>query len=367
MVPQPKKTEKQDAELATELAKKIVTSEQLRTTSTLEDVTIVIAKFIEKQYPEFRIDYLAPEMGVEGLSARKKKAKKDDPDDLSDIFDTFTDEPLTDEEQTITDLTGSVYSLVLKKYGIIKQADYKSIIEKMGLEQFKTVPNYSEVEYDEWASKIIEQFIITNDATVEKITNSVIQFFQMLIPDYLFKYYLWKDKKKYPLRIDKKGDDSLFYVFEINQIRGILFNIHYILLTKLQRQKDYPKDPDFWFDLVVLYEELGQKEKGYELGSHGLKLNPKEIGALSNLISYYLEKRQVKDSLRFYKHTAHIYKAKNILTVAEKSWKQIISVEPNSKENWQNLAEILTELGNEEEAQKCLERIKHLSRTSQLP
>ncbi|MHA1243570.1 MAG: tetratricopeptide repeat protein [Candidatus Heimdallarchaeota archaeon] len=351
------RTPNRDEKLAKEIAKKIVASGKLGEISTLEDVAMVLGDYVEDEIAGFRADIFEPEIGEKCITAHKKSTKKADPDDLGDFFDMLTGDPLSEEEQDMTATIRLAYSLLLREYKILNPLAYKTIIERMGFKQLKTVPKYLDAKFDDWTSKIIEQFVITNDTTAEKITNSVIQFFQMLIPDYSFKYHIWKDKKKYPLTIDKKGEDSLFYVFEINQIRGILFNIHYLLLNKLRRHKDYPKDPDFWFDLVILYEELDQKEKGYELGSQGLKLKPKEVGALSNLISYYLEKRRINDSLRFYKQTAHIYKAKKMLTIAEKSWKQIIAVEPNNKVNWQNLADVLTALGKTEEAEKCLQRI----------
>ncbi|MHA1125337.1 MAG: tetratricopeptide repeat protein [Candidatus Heimdallarchaeota archaeon] len=351
---------KKDEKLAKEIMKKIVISGKLGETSTLEEVAVVLGDYVEDELTGYRADIFDPEIGENCISVRKKLEKKDDLDDLSDFFDMLKGDPLTEDEQGITTTIRLAYSLLLKKYKILDPLAYEKILEKMGLQQLKIIPKYSQATYESWSSKIIEQFIITNSASLEKVTNSVIQFFQMLFPDYSVKYYNWKDKKKYPLLIDKKGDDSLMWVMEIGQLRTILFNTHYVLLNKLRRKKDYPSDPDFWFDLVILYDEIAQKEKAKEFGAYGLKLNPQEVGALSSVISHYVEKRQLKESLPYLKQTAHIYTAKKMLSIAETTWKHVLTVEPFIKENWKHLEEILTALGKTDEARQCFERRKKM-------
>ncbi|MHA1443101.1 MAG: hypothetical protein ACTSPK_14760, partial [Candidatus Heimdallarchaeota archaeon] len=156
------RTPNRDEKLAKEITKKIVASGKLGETSTLEDVAVVLGDYVEDEIAGFRADIFDPEIGEKCITAHKKSTKKVDPDDLSDFFDMLTGDPLSEEEQDMTATIRLAYSFLLREYKILNPLAYKTIIERMGFKQLKTVPKYLDAKFDDWTSKIIEQFVITN-------------------------------------------------------------------------------------------------------------------------------------------------------------------------------------------------------------
>jgi hypothetical protein len=343
-IPEPSEEQKR------EWAKKIIEIIDERKFYSLETVVNAIQNYFETQFPKYRIDTIGLEKGDECLVVRKAPPPGSDP--MDDLFAAFKPdkEPPTEDVLMMQKYVRTCYLKILDLLEMDNPAKYSEIITKIGLRPFEKIPDFREQAFEFWSKKIIDYYKIKNDTPMEKIIKSIARFFNLLFQDYSFTYFVPKTKEYYPIAIDRKYESSGMYFMEIDKMRLMIYNINYIILKKLKRFNDYSKDPNYWFDLVRMFEEMGLGKKADEFGAHGLSLDPKELGGLTDLVTLYIEKKQFMRGMKYIKKSALIMKEKKMLQPALVTWKKIAEFEPHDKSHWLVIADIYEEMGNSLEA-----------------
>ncbi len=351
-IPEPSEEQKN------EWAKKIIESINERKFYSLENVVSAIQNYFETQFPNYRVNTIGLELGDECLLVRKAPPPGSDP--MDDLFSAFIPdkEPPTEDVLMMQKYVRASYLKILDLLEMDNPAQYSEIIAKIGLRPFEKIPEYREQAFEFWTKKVIEYYKIKSNTPLEKIIKSIARFFNLLFPDYSFAFFIPKDMEYYPIAIDRLYESSGMWFMEIHKIRLMIYNIHYIILKKLKRFNDYPKDPNYWFDLVVLYEEMGLKDKADEFGAHGLSLDPDDLTGLTELASLYIEKRDFRRGLRYIKKSGLIMKEKKMFQPALDIWKKIAEFEPHDKSHWLVIADIYEEMGNSTEAAVSREKAK---------
>ena len=349
-IPEPSEEQKN------EWAKKIIEAVDERKFYSLENVVNAIQNYFETQFPKYRIDTIGLEHGDACLVVRKAPPPGSDP--MDDLFAAFKPdkEPPTEDVLMMQKYVRASYLKILELLEMDNPAKYSEIIKKIGLRPFEKIPEYREQAFEFWTKKVIDYYKIKNKTPLEKIIKSIARFFKLLFSDYSFSFFIPKDKEYYPIAIDRMYESSGMWFMEIHKIRLMIYNIHYIILKKLKRYDDYSKDPNFWFDLVTLYEEMGLKDKADEFGAHGLSLDPKDLTGLTELVTHYIEKRDFRRGMKYIKKSGLIMKDKKMLKPALDIWKKIVEFEPHEKSHWLVIAEIYEEMGNSTEAAASREK-----------
>ncbi len=345
-------------ELMNEWANRIISSNKIAKYRSLEDIVFHVARFFEEQFPDYRINTYNPDEGENSFNVFKYE-KKDS--DILDVFLAPREEPATEEEKMLTKYVRRTYLQILSILKIDNPTKHSEILAEIGLRPFDKEPDFREQAFKFWSTKIIDYNKITKKSSLEDIINSVIRFFNLLFP----KYYIYHSESsrqiQLPVYIKRKMEDTLMFVMETDRIRKIMYCTYYHILKDLVRIKDYPKDPNFWFDLVLVYETLGQREKAKEFGEFGLSLEIDDLFGLTELFTYYSENKRMAEGLKYVKRVGHYYKDKKDFKFALNTWKSIANFEPRNKENWLILAEIYSEMGNDLEAKACKDKAKILN------
>jgi len=351
-IPEPSEEQKN------EWAKKILESIEKRKFFSLENIVLAIQDYFETEFPNYRVYTIGLEHGDECLTVRKAPPPSSDP--MDDLFSAFTPdkEPPTEDVLMMQKYVRATYLKILDLLEMDNPAKYTEIITKIGLRPFDKIPEYREQVFEFWSKKIIEYYKIKNDTPLEKIIKSIARFFNLLFQDYSFTYFIPKDAEYYPIAIDRMYESSNMWFMEIDKIRLMIYNIHYIILNKLKRFNDYSKDPNYWFYLVRLYEEMGLGKKADEFGTHGLSLDPKDLTGISELSIIYLEKKQFKKAMKYFKKSGQIMQEKKMYQQALDIWKKVAEFEPHDKSHWLVIADIYEKMGNSLEAKASREKAK---------
>jgi len=342
-----------------EWAKIIIEDIDKRKFYSLENIVLDIQYYFETQFPKYRIDIYGLERGEECLIVRKAPPPGSDP--MDNLFASFepSKEPPTEDVLMMQKYVRETYLKILELLEMDNPKKYDEIIKEIGLRPFEKIPDFREQAFEFWSKKIIEYYKLKSDSSIELIIKSIARFFTLLFPEYSFSYFIPKSEEYYPIAIDKRNDDSLMWAVEIHRIRLMLYNIHYLILKKLKRIIDYSKDPNFWFYLVTIYEEMGLPNKADEFGAHGLSLEPKDITGLTELVTLYADKNQLYTrGLRYLKKSGLIMKEQKNYSQALQIWKRIAQFEPNDKNHWLVIADIYEEMGNSKEAAESRDKAK---------
>ncbi len=344
-------------ELMTEWATRVITSSKIAKSKSLEDIVYQVARFFEEEFPDYRITTYNPDKGENSFNV----IKYDNTDEgILDIFLDSSEKPTTEEEKMMVKYVRRTYLKILSVLQIDNPTKHTEILADIGLGPFDKEPNFREEAFKFWGKKISSYYKITKKTSVEDIINSVIRFFNLLFPNYYIYYSESSRQNQLPIYIKRKTGDTLMYLSETDKIRRIMYATYYKILEELKRGKENPKDPNFWFDLVLVYETIGQREKAKVLGEIGLVLEIDDLFGLTELFTYYSENKRLAEGLKYVKKVGQYYKDKKDYKLALNTWKTITNFEPRNKENWVILAEIHTEIGNKSEAKTCEEKAQQL-------
>lgn len=345
-------------ELMTEWATRVIALSNIAKSKSLENIVYHVTRFFMEEFPDYRITTCNPDKGENSFNV----SKHDNTDaDIMDIFSDPSEEPATEEEKMMVKYVRRTYLKILSMLQIDNPTKHTEILADIGLGPFDKEPNFREEAFKFWAKKISNYYKINKKTSVEDIINSVIRFFNLLFPNYYIYYSESSRQNQLPIYIKRKMEDTLLYLPETDKIRRIMYSTYYKILEELRRGKEYPKDPNFWFDLVLVYETLGQREKAKVFGEIGLALEIDDLFGLTELFTYYSENKRPAEGLKYVKKVGQYYKDKKDYKLAMNTWKTIARFEPHNKENWLILAEIHSEMGNDSEANACKEKAVKLN------
>ncbi|NHJ84999.1 MAG: tetratricopeptide repeat protein [Asgard group archaeon] len=337
-------------EIITKWSNEIVSRNNLSDEFSYQKITDFIAKYVEEKFTQYYVTASFTELGEEGFKIREKGTPMDDP---LDWFKIAGEKELTEEEARVKEYTKLIYLKILSKLDMPNPAKYKEYLKELNLQSFIVPPDYRVSAFTVWADKIINYYKLTNTSSLETIIKKTIYFFDILFPDYSIYYTRYKDEVKYPVFIDKIDDDYLFWISVIDKIRKLIYCTHYQILKKFNRIRDYPKDPDFWFELVLVYEELGLKTEANGFGEMGIALNPRDLTLLTELATFYGEKKRFVDGLIYFKKSAELFFEQKQYAIALRISQNIVMVEPKNKDNWIFLEKTYLAMGNTTEAQRA--------------
>ncbi|MBN1329995.1 MAG: hypothetical protein JXA54_11030 [Candidatus Heimdallarchaeota archaeon] len=351
-IPQPSK------EQVNEWVKNIIIKYNLQERLSIENIILSISYYFSEQFDNYRIEAFDFD-NIENCFRISSKTKVDGEDNIIDWM--LPKEDNSEEANRLKEYLKATYRAILARLNIIDPANYSNFLTNMNINSFEKIPDYKDSVFNFWAEKIIKHFNIVESTTLDDILKKTIQFFNMLFVNYEIIYAInKKDVRKYPVYIDRKNGNFLMWFNEIDKIRKIIFSTHYKILKKLNRIKDYPKDPEFWFDLVIVYDQLGMFDEADNFGDMGLALNPKELGGLTELVTYYNEKGRYLVGLKYVKYSGHLIKEQKNYQLALNIFTKVVNVEPKVKENWVILADLYSKMGNEIEAKNCRNRAAQL-------
>ena len=346
-------------ELAIDWANKIIASNKLTDLSSLEVIATSVANHVGEEFPAF---FVSARLIHEGEFIFQVRNKSDGPGDPLDWFKTLGEDE--EEQSQETKMLGKyalvTYEKLLEILEITNPKSYKDHLKKLKMRTFESPPDYKKSVIDFWAKKIIDYFELTDKTPLKVIIKKTILFFDILYTGYCISYTKFKDERKYPVIIDKIGDDTLMWLDVTTKIRRSIYCVHFRILTTLGRIDDYPKDPEYWFELVLVYEKLGLKKEANVFGNRGLDLNPTEMIGLTELVEFYSEQRRFLDGLKYLKKSGEIFLERKQFKVSLDIWKKIINFEPHIKENWINLEKTYLAMGDDLEAKKCRDKIDAL-------
>ncbi|HUT80325.1 MAG TPA: hypothetical protein VMZ29_03905 [Candidatus Bathyarchaeia archaeon] len=338
-------------------AEKIITKFNLKDKPSIKNIILSIVDYFTEQFTNFRIEANDFE-NIENCFRISAITKVNGEDNILDWMLPKEDD--SEEAKRLKDYLKNTYKAIIVKLNVIDPAFYSRFLTNMNLNPFDKIPNFRDSVFNFWADKVIKHFNINNTTKLDDIIRKSLQFFNMLFLNYDVEYVIFKDENKYPVLIDRKNDDYFMWLDEIDKIKKMIFSTHYKILKKLNRISDYPKDPDFWFDLVFIYDQMAMFEEADEFGDMGLILNPKELGGLTELATYYAEKGRYFVGLKYFKRSGLILKEQKNYKLALNIFTKIVDLEPQVKENWSILAELHTKLGNETEAKNCRDKAAQL-------
>ena len=343
-------------ELAIDWATKIIASNKLTDVSPLDVIATSVANHVGEEFPAF---FVSARLIQDGEFIFQVRNKSDGPSDPLDWFKTLGED---EEEQTQeTKMLGKyalvTYEKLLEILDIANPKSYKEHLKKLKMRTFDSPPDYKKSVIDFWAKKIIDYFELTDKTPLKVIIKKTLLFFDILYTGYCISYNKYKDERKYPVVIDKIGDDTLMWLDVTTKIRRSIYSVHFRILTNLGRIKDYPQDPEYWFELVLVYEKLGLKKEANVFGKRGLALNPTEMIGLTELVEFYSEQRRFLDGLKYLKKSGEIFLDRKQLKISLDIWKKVTNFEPHIKDNWINLEKVYLAMGNDLEAKKCREKI----------
>jgi hypothetical protein len=259
-----------------EWSNEIMKTAKLSSESQFSDISNAIVDFFRKLLPKYKIyanDVYKKNISITVLKEEEKKkekeVKQEEEPELSGILDSlFGDMPesLTEEEKKIASKLKETFLVIIADLGKLHPINYPDIVKKLGLSELKKPPKSDFANITNWSTKINGYFNIKQKTPILVVIKNIIQFFDMLFPDYEIYYQEFKDKNAFPLMIDRIGDDSLAWATEIMRIRLNIYATHQSILEKLNRKSDYPKDSEFFYDLTLIYEEMGLKDQANKYG-----------------------------------------------------------------------------------------------------
>ncbi|NHJ05554.1 MAG: hypothetical protein EAX90_12070 [Candidatus Heimdallarchaeota archaeon] len=344
-----------------EWSNKIIKENRLTDSSMFNDIIMSITYFFEKIYKDYRVAKITDEKSNVSFYVSKREEKISKEDSMFDfLLGPDTSKPMNEKEKLVAKSISLTLSEILLKLDIINPDDYPRLLKDLGMNKLAKLPDFREETFDFWADKIINHFKLTSNSDVIFVQKKIILFFDLIFEKYSTHYRKFKDEKIFPVHIDRIDDDSLAWATEIAKIRNMIYSTYYLALSKLNRSTDFPKDPDFWFDLALIYETMGNSGKASEYGERGLSLNPTELGSLSNLALFYAEHNKFHQGLKYLKKLGEIFINKGFFKQSLSLWQRIVSSEPNVKDNWLKLALVLDKLGNASQAEQCRLRASQL-------
>ena len=341
----------------TEWSQEIIKKNNLEKSSYIEDITDSIIAFFGGKLPDYNINaYETDEPTAITFNVRKIKQKEETENDKLDIFGSFFNSS-TEEERNMESKLLETFSLIVKELNILHPINYSELIKELGLQTYDEPPKYSDENFIQWATKCIDYFKFSRDTpTLDLITNSI-QFFNMLMTTYSVYYTKYKIPDKFPMYVDKIGDDPLFYASESLAIQKSYFATYTHILDMLERKQDYPKDSEFFYNLAHLYEELGMKSKAEYFGKIALGLEHHSIDALFELVMYYMEHKRAQDGLVYMKRLGGVYQVQNQMKLAVQMW-QTVSRFDQGSDVVSALITLYNDLGMKNELNQILSYVK---------
>lgn len=345
-----------------ERAKKIIKTKQITDQIPIDNIAFSIADVLKSEFPNYQIEVFDASRDVDCFYIQKKSTKKTSTKDslLDNLFRLKPTEPMTKEAQKIAEIGKQTLESILQIIDVVHPGKYPTIIKEMGLTELKHPPALQLQTIDLWAEKIIKYFKITQNMGLLKIAKRINVFFDVIFPEYSISYFVPSDKEKFPVSIRRTSGNDFMWLNEIDKIRNSIYLTYLSILNKLDRKKDYPKDPEFWFILVLAYEEMGLPVKANEMGDYGLSLNPQKLNGLTEIVTYYAEKKQPTKALKYMKKVGALYLHQNQFSIALKIWQNIVQFEPNVKNNLLTLATVYRKIGDIKSAEKFEAKAKTL-------
>ncbi|NHJ40959.1 MAG: hypothetical protein FK731_13090 [Asgard group archaeon] len=341
----------------------IVKSNKLSKESQFSDLSNAIVDYFRELLPNYNI-YGNDVYGKNvNFSVRKKEDKKKakvsskekDDIDLSGYFSNFL-EPLSEEEEKLAIKIKETFLTVVDILGKLHPINYTKKLKELGLIEYTKIPKSDSMLLAIWSKSIIDYFKLNTNTPILTLIKNVIQFFDMIFPGYDIYYQEYKDKIIFPLRIDKIGDDSLGWATEIMRIRLYLFATHQSILEKLNRKNDFPKDSEYFFNLALIYEEMGLKDQANKYGEYGISLPQRDTFGLSELITFYFDTKRFTDGLKYMKQLGNLYVKKGMKKPALQMW-QMVSRFDRGLDVASNLIILYKELGMNKELEIVLDHI----------
>jgi tetratricopeptide (TPR) repeat protein len=346
-----------DKKMIDKWTKEIITSNKLTELDTVQKVSESIARYLEQKFKEYSIS-ISSKLSENGFIIKVKDSSLEEPSNW--FSDLLEDEKLSNEELKIKKIAKEIYLHSLAMLELIDPAKYQEYLQTLNLKSYTAPPHHQVDLFAVWADKIVSLFKLSNDTPLNKIINKTIIFFDMLFPDYAIEYSKQKDDYRYPVFIDRLSDNYLMWLSVIDKIKRQIFCTHHLILQKLNRTNDFPQYSDFWLELVLVYEEMGLTKEANEFGRLGLTYDSPDMGLLTELTTYYAQKRRFTDGLKYIKKTGEIFYEQKEYSIALRIFQQIVSFEPNGKSNWINLEKAYLAMGNKKEAEKCREKYSKL-------
>ena len=348
-------------------SKTIISSNKLTKESEFSDISYAIVDYYRDLLPNYNIfgnDVYRKNVNfsvrkkIDKKKAKEPSKKKEEPD-LSSLYDSlFSDmfESLSEDEEKLANKIRETFLTTISFLDKLHPINYPKILKKLGISEIIRTPKSEISNITAWSTKIIEYFKIKQNTPILTLIKNEMQFFDMLFPEYDVYYREYKNKITFPLAIDRRGDDSLAWATEIMRLRLNLFATHQTILEKLNRKNDYPKDSEYFFNLALIYEEMGLKDQANKYGEYGLSLPPRDTFGLSELITYYGDNKRFNDSLKYIKHIGNIYNKKGMKKLALQMW-QLASRFDVGQDVVSNLIILYKELGMKKELDFSLDYI----------
>ena len=345
-------------ELAADWAKKIIKLNKLTQESSFKKIAACVGSFVEGEFEGFIVSVTPITDGEYQFFFRSKGEDSSDLDLIDDIFGSDVED--TAETKMLSKYAQAAFEKTLLLLDIPNPKLYGIYLKKMKMRTFDSPPEFRLTVFKVWSKKIISYFKITKDTKLTEITKKIILFFDIIFPDYYIRYKKSKNENKYPILIDKKNDDTLHWLEVTTKIQKLVYCTHFQILTSLGRINDYPKDPEYWFEMVQIYEIMDLRNEANVFGNRALALNPTELTGLTELVEFYSEQKRFLDGLKYLKKSGEIILEKKQYKLALDIWKKVTNFESNVKENWLQLEKVYLAVGNESEAKKCREKIGRL-------
>jgi hypothetical protein len=349
-----------------EWSSEIIKTSKLSSESQFSDISNAIVDFFRKIMPKYKIyanDVYRKNVSFTVLKEEDKKKEKEvkqkEKPEVSSIFDSLlgiSTEPLTEEEKKIASILKKTFLVILEDLGKLHPINYPEILKKIGLNELKKAPKSNFANITNWSTKIIDYFSIKEKTSISALIKNTMQFFDMIFPNYEVYYQEFKDKNAFPLMIDRIGDDSLAWATEIMYIRLNVYATYQTILEKFNRKNDYPKDSEFYYNLALIFDEMGLKDQSNKYGDYGLSLPPRDTYGLSELITYYTDNKRFSEMLKYLKRMGDIYNKKDMKKLALQMW-QLASRFDTGLDVVSNLIILYKELGMKKELDFSLDYI----------
>jgi len=114
------------------------------------------------------------------------------------------------------------------------------------LKQLEKIPELRKELFEKWAEQIIQSYKIKDDETLENITESVAEFFDLLFKYYTIKFTDLHPNGIFPFEITPDSKPKFYadedYFNELFKVENHLRWTYTILLQKLYREKECPFD-----------------------------------------------------------------------------------------------------------------------------
>jgi hypothetical protein len=337
----------------------IIKNYNLTKETNFKELTESIAKYFMDKVSRYDIYVQAfddTELFFEIRKIKPKEAPCEDKEKIDDLDDLLFGEiftPMTDEEREASAKLRVVFIELTNKLGILHPIHYPEIIKKIGLSVYDEPPKNSDENFQLWATKCIEYFKFTKSTPKLELIKNSAQFFDMIFTTYSIKYGTFKQAEKFPIYIDKLAERPLSWAVEIDIVRKNFYAYYIHILNKLQRTKDYPDDSEFWYSLVYLYDTMGLMVKTNEFGDIALKSNHYDSFELSQLCLYFVDRKRIKDGLRYLKKLGGIYLKEGKSKLALQIW-NIASTVDQGSDVVSALLKLFDELGMKNELNQLL-------------